>query len=126
MCIVAKNSTKSVKSDYFGVKPYSQIHLVRKIPKIWDIPQVLLLVSGFGDKDSEKIGIFHKFYWYFHQNNQFSTGFSKYLGNFTYCTDKSKQIQKSLWQTSEKPGIAKYSLLYFTHSVYSLISCGSM
>ena len=58
MCLVAKNSEKLIKSDNFGVKSYSSLHLVRRIPKNWDIPQVLLLLlderlAGMQQESSE-------------------------------------------------------------------------
>ena len=71
MCIVAKNSKKLVKSDCFGWKPYSHIHLVRRIPSNQEIPQVLLLVVGFGDKSPKNLGYSTSFTGISHQNNQF-------------------------------------------------------
>ena len=49
-----ENSKKLVKSDYFGVKPCFYLHLVRRILKNWDIPQVSLLFTKTGEEDPEK------------------------------------------------------------------------
>ena len=89
MCIVVKNSKKSVKSDYFGVKAYFYLHLVRRIPKNWDIPQVLLLLTEIGEEDPEKLGYSTSFTGIFIKITNFSTAFPKYLGNSTHFTANS-------------------------------------
>ena len=88
MCIVAENSKKLVISDYLGVKSYFSLHLVRRIPKNWDIPQVLLLPQ-IGEEDYKKLGYFASFTGIFIKITNFSTAFPKYLGNSTHFTANS-------------------------------------
>ena len=76
MCIVAKNSEKLVKSDYFGVKSYLCLHLVRRILKNWDIPQVLSLLTDIGEEDPKNLGYSTSFIGIFIKISNFSTVFS--------------------------------------------------
>ena len=82
MCIV----------DYFGVKSYLSLHLVRIIPKIQDIPQVLLLLTEISEKDPEKLGYSASFLAFLPKITYLNTTFPKYLGNSTHFIAKSYQI----------------------------------
>ena len=89
MCIVVKNSEKSVKSDYYRVEAYCYLHLVRKILTNRDIPQVLLLLTEIGEKDSKKMGYSTSFTGFFIKITNFSTAFPKYSGNSAHFTSNS-------------------------------------
>ena len=75
-----------------GVKPYSHIYLVRMIPNNQDIPQVLLLVVGFGDKNPKESGYFASF-----------TSIFTRITNLTQDFPNIQEILPILHQNHSKP-----------------------
>ena len=104
MCIVVanqENSKKSIKSDYFGVKPV-----------------VLIRFGG-----SPKIGIFHKFYQYSNKTSTFGTIFFPKIQKILHILQVvHSQSSTFSMANPQKLGIDKYSFNKY-HTWYLFENC---